>query len=268
MLADSKVSVLLTESSLSGVIPLQNQCRLVLLDQDWPSISQESRQNQPSLCTPDTAAYAIYTSGSTGSPKAVINTHRGLRNHLLWRQKQYPLGAADSVLQRISISFDPSLWEIWGPLLAGARIVVAHSVMQDPDSTVREIVAHQITALQNPPSLFRALLNTSDLSSCSSLRYIICGGEALTVDIQEKFFAKLATAELHNLYGPTETAVDVSFWKCQPGEKDGTVAIGKPIGNTEVYVLDGEMELAPVGVVGELYWGERDWRVGIWGRRS
>ncbi|HSJ73038.1 MAG TPA: amino acid adenylation domain-containing protein, partial [Miltoncostaeaceae bacterium] len=202
---------------------------------------------------PDHAAYVIYTSGSTGRPKGVVTTHRAICNRLLWMQDAYRLGAADRVLQKTPLGFDVSVWELFWPLLAGARLVMARpDGHRDSAYLVDAIARHRITTLHFVPSMLRVFLEERALGRCTSLRRVICSGEALPPEVQDRCLRALG-AELHNLYGPTEAAIDVTAWRCRPG--DPTVPIGWPIRNLQVHVLDPHGHPAPIGVPGELYLG-------------
>ena len=192
----------------------------------------------------------IYTSGSTGRPKGVMVPHRALGNHMAWMQGRFPLTVADRVVQKTPFSFDASVWEFYAPLLAGARLVLAEpGGHQDPAYLVRLIVEQQVTTLQLVPTLLEALLEEPGIADCRSLQLVYCGGEALSVKLVEQFFEKLA-AELFNLYGPTEATIDATYWQCEAGCSQ--VSIGRPISNTQAYVLDEWQRAVPVGVGGEL----------------
>jgi amino acid adenylation domain-containing protein len=202
----------------------------------------------------DGAAYVIHTSGSTGAPKAVVNTHRGLVNRLLWMQETYPLGAGDRVLQKTSPGFDVAVWELLGPILAGACLVLTQpGERRDPRRLVELMASRGVTAVHVVPSLLRAMLDEPGLDRCTSLTRVFAGGEALSPDLVDRFRARLGRrgVTLHNLYGPAETAIDVSHWDCEPG----AVRIGRPVANTRLYVVDRELRPVPVGVAGELLVG-------------
>src|SRR6185369_10911605 len=165
--------------------------------------------------------------------------------------------AADCVLQKTPMSFDVSVWEFFWPLLQGARLVLARpGGHQDPEYLLGLIAREQISTLHFVPSMLQQFLAQSGVAQgCQSVRQVMCSGEALSLELQERYFEVLS-APLHNLYGPTETAVDVTSWECQrEGERGTSVPIGEPIANVEVYVLDEQLRLAPVGVVGQLYLG-------------
>ncbi len=251
MLQDSGVRVLLTQERLLGSLPAW-QGRLIVADglaaaEAGPVFSADVEL--------DGLAYMIYTSGSTGRPKGALNTHRGIANRLLWMQRQYGLTAADVVLQKTPFSFDVSVWEFFWPLMAGARLLVAPpGAHQDPAHLVRLIADGGVTTLHFVPSMLQVFLEQKDLYRCAALRRVLCSGEALPHDLQQRFFARLpAAVELHNLYGPTEAAVDVTYWACDP--QAPRVPIGRPVANTHIHLLDRELREVPVGVPGELYIG-------------
>jgi amino acid adenylation domain-containing protein len=254
MVSDAQPPVLLTQSSLLDRLPTPT-VPVVCLDRDGPALALESTAAPSVSLAPDHLAYAIYTSGSTGRPKAALNTHQGICNRLLWMQQAYRLTPADCVLQKTPYSFDVSVWEFFWPLLAGVRLVLARpGGHRDPDYLVSLIETEQITICHFVPSMLRAFLEKPDLQPrCRSLREVFCSGEALSEDLQERFFAQIS-AGLHNLYGPTEASIDVSFWDCQRGSR-GHIPIGRPVANTQLYVLDQRRRPVPVGVSGELYIG-------------
>jgi len=254
MLEDSSVSVLLTQASLVEALP-KHQARVLCLDTDALSFAMQTQSNPISGVMPKNLAYVIYTSGSTGKPKGAMNTHRAICNRLLWMQDTYQLTEADRVLQKTPFSFDVSVWEFFWPLLTGARLVIAkQDGHRDPGYLVKAIVQQQITTLHFVPSMLQIFLEEQGLESCSCLRRVICSGEALPKELVERFFVRLE-CELHNLYGPTEAAIDVTFWQCKRDSNLKTVPIGRPIANTQLYILDRYLQPVPVGVAGELYIG-------------
>jgi amino acid adenylation domain-containing protein len=211
-------------------------------------------------------AYVIYTSGSTGKPKGVMVSHRAIRNHLVWRQHAYPLTSDDRFLQKASIGFDISVWEIFSPLIAGARLVLAKpGGQQDSAYLVKLIAGRNITVIHFGPSMLEVMLHEQGIEDCTSLRHVFCGGEPLSAELQELFFAKLK-AELHQQYGPTETCVDVTIWDCLREGGPGVIPIGRPIINTQAYVLDARQRPVPIGVAGELYIGGAALAQGYLGR--
>jgi amino acid adenylation domain-containing protein len=255
MLEDANVPVLLTQAHLLPLLP-PHQAKTIQLDADWPTIAAESTTSVPTDVAARHLAYMIYTSGSTGRPKGAMNTHVGIVNRLLWMQDAYRLTPADRVLQKTPFSFDVSVWEFFWPLLTGARLVMAlPGGHRDGNYLKTLIMQEQITTLHFVPSMLSAFLEQDGLpQACASLRRVICSGEALSYELQQRCFSVLP-AELHNLYGPTEAAVDVTYWACQRKGTLRTVPIGRPIANTQIYILDQNLQPVPVGVPGELHIG-------------
>ncbi len=254
MLEDANVPVLLTQARLAGAMPAHS-ARIIRLDEDWPVIAAESPASVRRPVQAHDLAYMIYTSGSTGQPKGAMNTHAGIVNRLLWMQDTYRLTPMDRVLQKTPFSFNVSVWEFFWPLLAGARLVVARpGGHRDPPYLAGVIEEQQITVSHFVPSMLRVFLEAADAGRCRSLRHVICSGEALGFDLQELFFQRLG-AQLHNLYGPTEAAVDVTHWTCQRNGSLRVVPIGRPVANTQTYILDSCLQPVPIGVPGELHLG-------------
>ena len=254
MLADSGVSLLLTQQSLLERLP-QTCARLLCLDSQWSEIATASEQNPAIAGSPQNLAYLIYTSGSTGKPKSAGNSHRALVNRLHWMQKAYALDACDRVLQKTPFSFDVSVWEFFWPLMTGAALVVAApGAHRDPAALRQVIEAGQVTTLHFVPSMLQAFVASGELDRCTSLRQVMCSGEALPFDLQQQFRQR-SPAKLHNLYGPTEAAIDVSFWACEEDNARQVVPIGRPIDNLRLVLLDERLEPVPQGVAGELYIG-------------
>jgi amino acid adenylation domain-containing protein len=254
MAKDAQVPVLLTQKHLMASLP-RNEAEVVCLDSEWSIIAGENSENFASGTTAENLAYVIYTSGSTGMPKGAMNSHRGICNRLLWMQDAYQLTDEDHVLQKTPFSFDVSVWEFFWPLLVGARLIVARpGGHKDPGYLVNLIQEQEITTLHFVPPMLQVFLDEEGVEKCHSLKRVICSGEALPYELQERFFAKLP-AELHNLYGPTEAAVDVSYWACKRDSDQGIVPIGYPVANTQLYILDSHLQAVPIGVTGELYIG-------------
>jgi amino acid adenylation domain-containing protein len=256
MVEDADVPVLLTHSPVVGRLP-PHSAQTVCLDADWTVIEDESASPPQDVeVGPDHLAYVIYTSGSTGLPKGAMNTHRAICNRLLWMQEAYDLTPADRVLQKTPCSFDVSVWEFFWPLLCGARLVVAEpDGHHDPAYLSRLIREEQITTVHFVPSMLQLFLEQDGLRlSCASLRRTICSGEAITPALVNSFFSALP-GELHNLYGPAEAAVDVTFWQCHPDADATAVPIGRPIANVCIYVIDRCGRLVPRGMPGELHIG-------------
>ena len=241
-------------------------CDVVALDDLSVGIEQRAEWNPQLRATADCLAYIIYTSGSTGKPKGAMNTHRGISNRLLWMQQAYQLRPSDRVLQKTPVSFDVSVWEFFWPLMTGAQLVIAEpGGHQDPEYLIRTIRNWAVTTIHFVPSMLRIFLEAPEGERCSSLRLVICSGEALPRDLEIKFFERF-DAQLHNLYGPTEAAVDVTAWQCDAESERNTVPIGRPIANTEIHLLDRDLRPVPIGVPGELYIGGFNLGRGYWKR--
>lgn len=253
MVQDSGLRWILTiDTELWGDYPA---VELVQMDRDWMSETENEQGPRNRKGDLNRLAYVIYTSGSTGLPKGVAVEQRALVNHMTWFQREYPLNENDRVLQMTAFGFDASLLEWCAPLVAGARLVLPEgSSPLHPDALVTTIREKKITRVQLVASLWRLLLNHPHIGECNSLRQAICGGESLTPSLQERFFS-LLDAELIHLYGPTETCIDATHWRCFPEEDVTCIPIGRPIANAEVYVLDEHRQLVPPGVAGELYIG-------------
>jgi amino acid adenylation domain-containing protein len=254
MLEDTQLPAILTQKRLATKLPEHN-AETICLDSSWSTIAAESGTDLDSDIEADNLAYIIYTSGSTGKPKGVMNTHRGICNRLLWMLDDFRSIERDRVIQKTPFSFDVSVWEFFWPLLVGARLVVAKpGGHRDAGYLINLIVQQEITTLHLVPSMLQIFLEHKDVSQCRSLQRVMCSGEALPYELQESFFNCL-DAELHNLYGPTEAAVEVTYWQCQPHSDLHVVPIGRPIANTQMYVLDACMQPVPIGIMGELHIG-------------
>jgi amino acid adenylation domain-containing protein/non-ribosomal peptide synthase protein (TIGR01720 family) len=252
MLADARPGVILTQAHLAAQLPASSAA-LLRLDSEWSTLAAEPT-HAPARdgLTLEHLAYVIYTSGSTGRPKGAMNAHRGILNRLSWMQRAYALTPSDTVLQKTPFSFDVSVWEFFWPLMFGARLVVARpDGHRDPAYLAQLLRDEGVTTLHFVPSMLAVFLDEPSVEQCRSVRQVMCSGEALPAALAERFFARLPGVALHNLYGPTECAVDVTAWTCQPGA--ALVPIGRPIDNTRIYVLDGRLAPVPVGVPGDLY---------------
>ncbi|OEV13581.1 amino acid adenylation domain-containing protein [Streptomyces nanshensis] len=216
--------------------------------------------------TADDLAYVIYTSGSTGTPKGVMVRHRSVVNRLAWMQRRYPLTQDDSVLQKTPFSFDVSVWELFWWAIEGARCVLLPAGGQrDPRVIARTVREHAVTVAHFVPSMlgpFLDVLSSPGEDAPLPLRHVFASGEALPAPRVEQFNRVLrangrSAARLVNLYGPTEATVDVSFYDCpdDPSLPVVRVPIGRPIDNTQLYVLRSDGSPQPVGVPGELWIG-------------
>ncbi|MFW9080921.1 non-ribosomal peptide synthase/polyketide synthase [Pseudomonas sp. P2757] len=230
-----------------------------LIDLDrctWRNHSERNPQ-VPGL-TAANLAYVIYTSGSTGTPKGVMVEHRSVANLLHWSAQLCPTVADAALLQKTPFSFDASVWELFWPLTAGLRLVLASpDAHRDPAELARVIVQQRITVIQFVPALLQQFLELEDVGQCHSLTEIVCGGGELSAALVRSVRERLPQVRLHNVYGPTEATVDSSVWTLEPNSPlaDSAPPIGKPLCNTRVYILDAWQQPVPQGVVGELYIG-------------
>ena len=214
----------------------------------------------------------IYTSGSTGRPKGALNTQGGVANRLHWMHATYPIDTRDRVLQKTPFSFDVSVWELFWPLFTGARLVMAEPGSHgDSAYLARTMRAEEITTVHFVPSMLHVfvqdpLATTVAASAGGALRQLFASGEALTSAIVARTQQVLANVALHNRYGPTEAAVDVSAWTCQAGTGRRVIPIGRPIANTQLHVLDVHGRPVPPGVTGLLWIGGVQVGAGYHGR--
>jgi amino acid adenylation domain-containing protein len=254
MLQDTQTPLILTQERFRSLLAEYGD-RRVCIDSAGDELSLEVKENPQNQVDDQNAAYMIYTSGSTGTPKGVLNVHGGLRNRLQWMQETYRLTPADRVLQKTPFTFDVSVWEFFWPLISGARLVLARpGCHRDSEYLVQLIQSQQITTLHFVPSMLGVFLLEGEVENCTSLRQVFCSGEALTYESQQQFFAA-TDAALHNLYGPTEASIDVTAWECRRDSDRRIVSIGRPIANTQIYILDRQLRPVPIGVAGELHIG-------------
>jgi amino acid adenylation domain-containing protein len=258
MLNDSGTGILLTAGDIESGINSASVSNISTISpgtEKIPAIGH--RPPATTYPTLQNLAYVIYTSGSTGKPKGVMVPHRGVSNRLRWMQEAYGLTGADRVLQKTPFSFDVSVWEFFWTLLSGALLVMARpGGHKDSAYLVETINREKITTLHFVPTMLQVFLEDPGIGTIGSLKRVICSGEALPPEYRDRFFGRFGAAvELHNLYGPTEASVDVTSWACAADSQRHTVPIGKPIANTQIYILDRHSNLAPIGVHGELHIG-------------
>jgi len=255
MLSDAGVEVLLSETHLSERLP-QTGSPVILVDAERDAIQQESDANPVTAATPDNLAYVLYTSGSTGQPKGAMLAHREVVNCVLWMQQTYELNAADRMLCKTTLNFDPSVWEVFWPLMVGSRIVLTTPGAQlDSAALLQTIIDEQATVAYFVPSMLALFLSEPEVANAISLRKVICGGESLGIELVKRFYELLPQATLHHSYGPTETAIASSETICDPHSRHSVMPIGRPLANTQLYVLDAQMQPAPIGILGELFIG-------------
>ncbi|MEH1822381.1 MAG: amino acid adenylation domain-containing protein [Nostoc sp.] len=261
MLNDSQVRVLLTQEKLLTTLP-EHSARVVCLDKDWQDISQESKDNPVTSSTTDNLAYVIYTSGSTGQPKGTLVNHANIVRLFAATDSWYKFNSQDVWIIFHSYAFDFSVWEIWGALLYGGRLVVVpYLVTRSPESFYQLLVQQQVTVLNQTPSAFRQLIQAEQLGVTPgelNLRLVIFGGEALEINSLQPWFERHGdiSPQLVNMYGITETTVHVTYRPLSKADLNHTTSvIGRPIPDLQVYVLDEYKQPVPIGVRGEMYVG-------------
>ncbi len=263
---DARLSLLLTQEKLRPLVDELGPLPALCLDADWPVIERRGAPAPPADVDPDAAAYLIYTSGSTGRPKAAVNTHRGLANHLLWMRRDYPLSTLDRVAQKTPASFDVAIWETLWPLLCGAALVVAKPGGHLDSAYLAHLVAREkVTVLHHVPSTLPLWLEEDEAERSASLRWVICGGEALPGGHAERFAERFAEATtLHNFYGPAEASIGVTARACERRPETAVLALGRPGANTDLHLLDDELRPVPIGAAGELFVGAAPPGRGYW----
>jgi amino acid adenylation domain-containing protein len=251
MLIDSDPVVLVSTEKIAATLPTRAaQSLYIEQENDSPS------NNPGTLIEPEDVAYVIYTSGSTGTPKGVLVTHGGVCNHLAWRSSFFPLNASDRCLQTASLSFDDSVWEILEPLSAGACVVLTRPRFEyDSAYLVKLMIEERLSIACFVPSLLRAVIDEPEIERCRSIRRLTTGGEGLSVSLQQRVLQRLPSADFYNGYGTTEGTIASLYWKCVDIPGQHTIPIGRPIANTQVYILDRNQQLLPPGLVGEIYLG-------------
>jgi amino acid adenylation domain-containing protein len=245
MIDDANLSALLTINNLLGTLVTTPPITL-LLDADKQQLAQQTTTDPNVSGDPEDLAYVIYTSGSTGQPKGVQVPHRGVVNFLTTMAMQPGMNAEDTLVAVTTLSFDIAVLELFLPLTAGAHVVIAAKDMAGDGHALAELIRHSAaTVMQATPATWQLLLN-ADWQGQAGLR-VLCGGEALPRELADRLLA--LGLELWNMYGPTETTIWSAVARV---EAHGPITIGKPIGNTQMYVLDTQDQPVPIGVPGEL----------------
>ncbi|MEO6238548.1 MAG: amino acid adenylation domain-containing protein [Vicinamibacterales bacterium] len=253
VLADAGVELLLTQEKFRTHLPV-SAARVICLDTQWPDVATFSEDDPPPTAGAENLAYVMYTSGSTGTPKGVSVTHRSVVR--LVRETDYAAFGPDEIfLQLAPMTFDASTFEVWGALLNGARLEIMPPGTVSLSELASSLRQRAITTLWLTAGLFQQMVD-SELDSLRGLRQLLAGGDVLSPAHVETVLRELPACRLINGYGPTENATFTCTYQCEPNERfAGSVPIGVPIANTEVYVLDRGLEPVPIGVAGSLYVG-------------
>ncbi len=267
MIEDSSANLILTMQQhtpqLSAVgIPL------IAVDAIDEELAAEPVTPPDTAPAPDDLFYVLYTSGSTGVPKGVMAKHDATLNRFQWMWETFPFTAGEVCCHKTSISFGDSMWEMFGPLLKGIpAVIIANDDVKDANRFVEILSKYNVSRLIVVPSLLRVLLETNDnlTDQLDKLRFWVTSGEALPVELIPRFYAALPHAKLINLYGSSEVAADVTVFDTRQMSDDmNMVPIGKPIANTQIYLLDHFMNPVPQGLPGEVYIGGKNIAAGYW----
>jgi amino acid adenylation domain-containing protein len=247
MLADTSAPVLLTQERLLESLPVE-QAHVVRLDTQWDEIARHAKDNLPATTNPADLAYVIYTSGSTGRPKGVAIEHRSATTFLHWALEVFPEEALSGVLASTSICFDLSVFEIFAPLSRGGTIILAENALALPTLPA----AGQVTLINTVPSAIAELVRMNGIPD--SVRTVNLAGEALKLSLVQEVYKQPTINHVFNLYGPSEDTTYSTFTLVERGQTDA-VTIGRPVANTQVYLLDAHLQRVPRGVAGELCLG-------------
>lgn len=251
MIKDAQAAVLLTNSSiLINDLPIPVVC----LEQDWQAIAQESQENLSCEIKSDDLAYVIYTSGSTGKPKGVAVPHKAV-NRLLLNTNYLKIDSSDKIAQVANISFDAATFEIWGALLHGAQLVgISRDVTLSPQDFAQQLQQKGISIMFITTALFQQMVRSIP-QAFASLRYLLFGGEAVNPRWVQKVLKNRPPQNLVHVYGPTENTTFSTYYKVENMPEVASIPIGRPITNTQIYLLNKQLQPVPIGVTGELYIG-------------
>jgi len=257
IIEDAGVEIILT----NGKYESKHNSGINSLDIQAIRAMELSTSNLTKINEPEDSCYVIYTSGTTGNPKGVVIEHKSLVNRLNWMQKNTPIESGDVVLQKTTYVFDVSVWELfwWG--IKGAQLcLLKNDGEKNPEDLVEAIEKHKVTTMHFVPSMLNVFLlyleSNKNAEKLSSLKHVITSGEALTLEMVNRFNQALKRnkeVRLVNLYGPTEATIDVSYYNCPRDASDLTlIPIGKPIDNTKLLITSPNGQMQPVNVPGEL----------------
>ncbi len=254
VIEDVHAPVLLTQKSLRERMP-DLASAVVCVDSEWETIARHA-ENAPSInTTARNLAYVIYTSGSTGHPKGVMVEHGGLTNAISWIVETLGLSSSDRSMLKTPITFDAAGRELFPTLMAGGTLIIAEpGGHRDSRYLADTIRGERVSILHCVPSLLRLLVEEPAFDERLALRAVMCGGETLAPEIVTRFQSR-SKGKLYNVYGPTETIIDSTYWPCKRRDTLSAIPIGRPIPNAKVYVLDDHLRLLPIGFAGTLYIG-------------
>jgi amino acid adenylation domain-containing protein len=247
MLEDSRAALLLTQSEMAEALPAPGM-RVVQLDKQWPEITRESADNLFEVAAPGNVAYVIYTSGSTGWPKGVAIEHRSATVLLQWAREVFSPESLKGVLAATSICFDLSIFELFVPLSCGGKIILIENALHLPSAAA----TGEITLINTVPSAINELCKAGAIPA--SVQTVNLAGEPLPKRLVDEIYQLERIKQVFNLYGPTEDTTYSTF-VLTPKNSQAEITIGRPIANTQVYLLDKNMQVVPAGVTAELFLG-------------
>ena len=254
VMEDAHAAVLLTQGHMVERVP-EHGIHVVCLDSDWEAIAAKSEKNPVTGATATNLAYILYTSGSTGQPKGVMVEHRGLCNAINWIAQTLELSAEDRCLLKTPITFDAAGRELFPTLLTGGSLFIAEADgHRDSRYLAETIRSARISIFHCVPSLLQFLVEEPAFDDSLALRAVMCGGEAMPTQVVTRF-QRRSKAKLYNVYGPTETIIDSTYWLCDGANGRSSNPIGRPIPNARIYILDDALRPLPIGVAGHMHIG-------------
>ena len=268
MLQDSSPGALITARNFLDKLSTPS-VPVLCLDENFQEIADDSAEPLDQTMKSDDPAYVIYTSGSTGKPRGVVGSHKACVNRFSWMWREYPFADGEVCSHKTNLSFVDSIWEIFGPLLAGVpNVIIPQETVRDPEELLRSLADNRVTRIVLVPSLLRSLLDQAPnlAERVPDLKLWSCSGEVLTAELAMRFRAAHPTARLLNIYGSSEVAADVTCYEVTRVDGKSSVPIGKPISNTRIYILDRYSNPVPPGIGGEIYVGGDGVATGYWQR--
>ena len=255
ILSDSKAKVLISQKNSQDVFKDLGLKILLLEDCIKETRNESSAFIHHHNDSSSRIAFILYTSGTTLKPKGVCLTHMGLINRIYWMNQVFAVNKDDRVLHKTSVCFDISLWEIFLPLISGATLVCAgNNIPRSSEELISLVESENITIIHFVPQMLKYFLDTKGVEKCLTLRHVFISGDVFYLDLLQKFYSKF-NCDIHNLYGPTEASIDVTHWQCTRDSNLNFVPIGRPISNTQIYLLDQDLKLAPLDHISEIFIG-------------
>jgi amino acid adenylation domain-containing protein len=256
ILEDAKAPIVLTQQSLAGELGTTD-AHVICLDSEWPKIAREPKENPATQVKPQNLAYVLFTSGSTGRPKGVAIEHRSTVTLIQWAKTAYTPKELSGVLLSTSVCFDLSVFEMLAPLSVGGKVIMVQNAVFLPSAPAK----NEVTLINTVPSAMAELVHMRAVPD--SVRTVNLAGEALPETLVQEIYSTTSTKKVYNLYGPTEDTTYSTYTVVRSGEH---VMIGRPLPNTQAYILDAHQNPLPIGVPGELYLAGAGLARGYFGR--